>query len=193
MTLRRVLAVVYLWAVPSSCFCLKLNNIRRISTFLPAALPPALPSSVVVLSDADAVAREVFARVDQAARFALKEKGHFALAIPGGSILKMLKGTKPDWASKTTVCYVNHKCVDMADEKLSTHAKAQTLFMSEWSGVDVMMLQGSSDSKKEAAEYTKQLQSMMSTSKICAVSIDGNKIPQFDMMLIGGAVVEISS
>jgi 6-phosphogluconolactonase len=73
------------------------------------ALPAAAPSRVMVEEDAKAVAAQVFARVDTAAQAAIAERGYFALAIPGGSILKMLAGTKPAWAAQTTIAYVNHK------------------------------------------------------------------------------------
>lgn len=74
-----------------------------------AVLPAAVPSMVIVEEDAKAVAAKVFARVDAAAQAAIAERGQFALAIPGGSILKMLAGTKPAWAAQTTIAYVNHK------------------------------------------------------------------------------------
>ena len=55
---------------------------------------------------ADGVAANVWARVNQAAEKAIAERGHFALGIPGGSILKMLQGNAP-WAPSTTLAYVN--------------------------------------------------------------------------------------
>ena len=75
----------------------------------PAALPAASPSKVLVEADASAVAAAVMERVNVAAEAAIAERGYFALVIPGGSILKMLKGMKPKWASKTYLAYVNHK------------------------------------------------------------------------------------
>ena len=33
---------------------------------------------------------------------------------------------------QTTIAYVNHKCVDMEDGNLATHAKAMKLFMNKW-------------------------------------------------------------
>jgi len=101
------------------------------------ASPPASSDKVIVLTDAAAVSKEVQDRVAAAAAAAIKAKGHFALAIPGGSILKMLQGTSPSWAKDTTIAYVNHKCVQMTDIKLSTHAKATELFLKDWAGVDV--------------------------------------------------------
>ena len=57
------------------------------------SLPPAKPECVQVETDADAVAAAVLAKVNTAADTAIAARGHFALAIPGGSVLKMLKGS----------------------------------------------------------------------------------------------------
>ena len=92
---------------------------------------------MIVLEDADAVSKAVQARVEAAAQAAIAVRGHFALAIPGGSILKMLAGTKPSWSSKCTIVYVNHKCVPMDDAHLATHAKAGALFLDAWAGIDL--------------------------------------------------------
>uniref|UniRef100_A0A7S2BMB5 Glucosamine/galactosamine-6-phosphate isomerase domain-containing protein n=1 Tax=Florenciella parvula TaxID=236787 RepID=A0A7S2BMB5_9STRA len=144
------------------------------------AVPPADASSVFVLPDATAVGVSVFDCVDEAAEAAIAEKGHFLLGIPGGSILKMLAGTAPSWASKTTVAYVNHKCVDMGDEKLATHAKACKLFLDDWEGINVITLGGSGDSAAEAASYEK---AMRDDSNIPTDPETG--LPVFDMMLVG--------
>ena len=78
--------------------------------------------------------------------------GHFALAIPGGSVLKMLAKSSPKWAGQTTLAFVNHKAVPVDDESLSTLAKARKLFLSEWEalGCNVVPLDGSSDAEAEA-------------------------------------------
>jgi len=145
------------------------------------ASPPASSDKVIVLTDAAAVSKEVQDRVAAAAAAAIKAKGHFALAIPGGSILKMLQGTSPSWAKDTTIAYVNHKCVQMTDIKLSTHAKATELFLKDWAGVDVITLTGSGDSTAEATTYESEMRARATTSKI---PISGY-LPVFDMMLIG--------
>jgi Glucosamine-6-phosphate isomerases/6-phosphogluconolactonase len=62
--------------------------------------------------------------VEDAARLAIAERGNFALAIPGGSVLKVLSTMEAgDWVSKTTLAYVNHKCVPNDDISSSIHAK----------------------------------------------------------------------
>ena len=82
-------------------------------------MAPADTSLIQIEADADAVGKAVLAKVDLAAAKAISERGHFALAIPGGSVLKMLKGSRPAWADKCTLAYVNHKAVAM-DECLTT-------------------------------------------------------------------------
>ena len=137
-------------------------------------------SKLTVLADADKVGESVMARVEAAAAKAIAERGHFALAIPGGSILKMLKGS-PSWAKDTTLAYVNHKAVPMDDAALATHAKAKALFMGEWEGIDAIVMSGSGDAAAEAVAYEAALRALPSNK--LPVGADG--LPVFDMMLIG--------
>ena len=67
----------------------------------PAAIVPVEPSKLTVLEDADAVGAAICAKVEAAAAEAIAKRGHFALAIPGGSVLKMLAGSAPSWALRT--------------------------------------------------------------------------------------------
>ena len=93
----------------------------------------ALRSSVQVEKDVDAVGVALCGYVKDAAAKAIKERGYFALAIPGGSILKMLAfmdTSSVDW-SKTIMAYVNHRAVPNDDET-ATHLKAGPLFLNEW-------------------------------------------------------------
>lgn len=145
------------------------------------ATPPVEPARVLVRPDADAVAAALCERLEAAAARAIAERGHFALAIPGGSILKMLKGTAPAWAAQTTLAYVNHKAVDMADASLATHAKARALFLDRWEGVHAVVMGGSADAAAEAAAYEAQLRSL--SPQVLPRSASG--APVFDMMLIG--------
>lgn len=146
------------------------------------AIPAAKPDLVNMEVDADAVAAAVRHCVDEAAEAAIKERGHFALAIPGGSILKMLAGSTPAWASKTTLAYVNHKCVAMDDAALATHAKAEKLFLSGWDGVKPIVLTGSADGEKEAAAYEAAMRALPE-DVLPRNSETG--LPEFDMTLIG--------
>eukprot|EP00586_Coscinodiscus_wailesii_P016736 CAMPEP_0172504980 /NCGR_PEP_ID=MMETSP1066-20121228/182725_1 /TAXON_ID=671091 /ORGANISM="Coscinodiscus wailesii, Strain CCMP2513" /LENGTH=273 /DNA_ID=CAMNT_0013281401 /DNA_START=209 /DNA_END=1030 /DNA_ORIENTATION=- len=147
------------------------------------------PSSVVVLPDADAVSKRIQSIVTDAAAEAIAERGHFILAIPGGSILKMLVNLESaaDWAPKTTLVYVNHKCVPMDDADAATHAKAQKLFLNDWqnAGLNAIILSGTSDGPAEASRYERQLKDLPETiCPRCAPS-DAGDLPRFDLALIG--------
>jgi 6-phosphogluconolactonase len=146
-----------------------------------AVSSPCKPSRVFVEADATGVKENVLERLEEAAASAIAERGHFAMAIPGGSVLKMLEGTAPSWASETTLAFVNHKAVDVEDAAMSTQAKANKLFLSGWAGAKVIGLGGSSDAKLEAAAYEDLLRGL-SAEKLPR-NADG--VPQFDMMLIG--------
>ena len=67
---------------------------------------PVDPSMLIVETDAAAVSATVLSKLNAAAAAAIAERGHFALAIPGGSVLNMLAGSAPAWAAQTTLAYV---------------------------------------------------------------------------------------
>jgi 6-phosphogluconolactonase len=138
---------------------------------------------VVVLEDADAVSDWVREITVRSAKQAIAERGYFALAIPGGSILKMLVGEDilGDWTSKTTIVYVNHKCVDMNDKDLATHAKATKLFLNKWTGCHTIILDGTDNGKEEAASYEQKMKSLSND----ILPRDNNGLPVFDLALIG--------
>ena len=157
--------------VPPSPFAV----VRSSSSSLYATAPTPV-SQVIVLEDANAVGARIKDIVEQAAVAAIADKGHFWLAIPGGSILKMLVGSKGDWTSSTTIAYVNHKCVSMEDAELATHSKAMNLFMNEWEGCNPIVLDGTDNGEAEAASYQAKLQD---------VPVDSDGVPVFDLALIG--------
>jgi len=181
----------------SSAAALQAPCTRRPATHLAAvslaelaeqsSLPPADKSRITVLSDADAVGQEVWKRIDEAGKRAVEERGTFTLAIPGGSVLKMLEGTKPDWAEDCLLAYVNHKAVNDDDAALSTHAKARAGFLDAgWDGVDVLNLGGSSDAVAEACRYAELLELATQQNLLpVAATASGETIPVFDMMVIG--------
>lgn len=122
--------------------------------------------------------------VAKAAREAVAERGSFALAIPGGSILKMLAaGTAEmadvDW-SKCTMAYVNHRCVSN-DDDTATHKKALDLFLSGWTGISVVTVSGSSDGPQEAAKYEEALKALPES----VLPRNSAGLPVFDLTLIG--------
>jgi len=146
-----------------------------------ATIAPVEPGKVEVSADADAVAAALLKRVDAAAEAAIAARGSFALAIPGGSVLKMLAGSTPSWAEKTTLAYVNHKAVAMDDGELATHAKAGKLFLDGWAGCNTIVMSGGPDADAEAVSYEKQLQELSET----ALPRTADGLPCFDMMLVG--------
>lgn len=156
---------------------------------------PTAPDRVRVLSDATAVGAEVRQMVETAAAQAIAARGHFYLAIPGGSILKMLAGcgagaggggddeddedSTNAWTRFTTLAYVNHKCVSMEDTALATHAKARQLFLDDWPGCHAIVLDGTADGPAEAAAYQQKLEQLANLPR----NEDG--FPVFDLALIG--------
>lgn len=170
----------------SNLFGRNCNTKYSPTTRLSMATPRADPSKVIVLSDAAAVSEHVKSIVTSAAEKAIADHGHFALAIPGGSILKMLVDlpSAKDWAGKTTLVYVNHKCVAMDDQDLATHAKAQKLFLKEWEefGLNSIIMNGSADGDAEAKNYEQQLKDL---DPSILPRNEKTGLPQFDLALIG--------
>lgn len=146
--------------------------------------PPATPvDQVVVLKDANAVGDEIRRILLESAEKAIAERGNFALAIPGGSILKMLVGEDilGDWTSKTTIAYVNHKCVPMDDGDLATHAKAMNLFLSKWEGCNTLIMDGTDQGEAEAQAYESKMKALSED----VLPRDATGLPVFDLALIG--------
>lgn len=150
-----------------------------------------VPEMVRVLPTADMVGMTLREIVHEAAAQAITEKGYFTLAIPGGSILKMLVdddsnkillGDESDWTSKTVLFYVNHKCVAMDDEKLATHATVQNMFFNKWKGARAVLLDGTSDGSAEATSYISKIQDEITNG---VLKTDGAGFPIFDVVLIG--------
>jgi len=167
-----------------------LSPLSGTSAAADAFVPPTPVDDVVVLPDAASVGDAVRSIVVEAAERAVAERGHFALAIPGGSILKMLVGMSTDdgegrdmsWTSKATLAYVNHKCVDMDDGELATHAKARNLFLNEWEGTNAIVMDGTDDGPAEAASYEAKLKAL--PEDVLPRRADTG-LPVFDLMLIG--------
>ena len=148
------------------------------------AVPPTPVDQVKVYPDAAAVGDAVRHLVKEAAEKAIAERSQFALAIPGGSILKMLVGddiVDSSWTARTTIAYVNHKCVSMDDAQLATHAKAQDLFLNQWEGCTTIVMDGTANGPEEAASYEKQLKSL--SPDVLPRNEAG--MPVFDLALIG--------
>ncbi|KAL7562824.1 hypothetical protein ACA910_002446 [Epithemia clementina (nom. ined.)] len=149
---------------------------------------PAPVHAVQIYANADEVGAAVRDIVEKAAQQALQERGHFALAIPGGSILKMLIGCgskdESDWTAQTTLSYVNHKCVPMDDIATATHAKALNLFLKDWNeNCHVILMDGTDNGPQEAASYQAKLQAL--SQDVLPRRGKDNGLPMFDLALIG--------
>lgn len=150
----------------------------RYSTYL--NLTPA--QKVHILPTEADVTSAVHSIVSNAAKSAIESRGHFTLAIPGGSVLKVLTTLEPEWdVSKTTLAFVNHKCVPIDDVKTAIEAQARTKFLDRWGVDNVVSLGGTSDGEKEASEYEAKLKSL--SESILPRDADG--FPVFDLALIG--------
>jgi 6-phosphogluconolactonase/glucosamine-6-phosphate isomerase/deaminase len=143
---------------------------------------------VSVYTDPSIVGKVLCDEIAACARKSITEKGNFYLAVPGGSVLKLLSGLTTsamdvDW-SKVFLFYVNHKCVPMTDAT-ATHLKAKTLFLDALKVPQKNVADLSSDNKdtkghdSDAHNYEKKLKS-------CGIPISkANNLPIFDFMLIG--------
>jgi len=132
------LSVICLLISAVSCFSYVSIASRSVRNFniLKATSTPGSGSypTTFVYSNDITLATAVCDDVLTIARKTINEKGKCNIAVPGGSVLKMLTGLKShvndiDW-TKVYWFYVNHKCVPANDET-STHFKAQKYFMKE--------------------------------------------------------------
>jgi len=148
-------------------------------------LSAAPAKTVWILPTEKDVTHAVHQIVLDAAKRAIAERGHFALAIPGGSVLKVLSSLEitdgADWVSKTTLAYVNHKCVPNDDLSSAIHAKARNMFLDRWGLTNIITLDGTDDASAEAAAYQTKLEAI--PEEVLPRDADG--FPIFDLALIG--------
>lgn len=178
-------------ALGLTAVCLALHSRRRsersqrqFSALVALQSLPAEDSANVHISVNDEEGGKAMChQVAESIQEAIKSRGAFALAIPGGSILNMLAAGKKelegvDW-SKGIMAYVNHKCVPN-DDSAATHKKALGLFLSGWTGLKVITLSGSSDSRLEAEQYEAAMRALPTT-----LLPRSGGLPAFDLSLIG--------
>lgn len=153
------------------------------ATLSSSALNAAPAKKVHILPDESDVTTAVHQIVESAAKEAIDSRGHFALAIPGGSVLKVLSTLDPssDWVKKTTLAFVNHKCVPIDDVSSAIEAQARTKFLDRWGLTDVISLGGTSDGEKEATEYEVKLKAIPESK----LPRDSDGFPMFDLALVG--------
>lgn len=155
------------------------SGVAVISSSLHAA--PA--KKVHILPTEEDVTTAVHRIVESSAKEAIASRGHFALAIPGGSVLKVLSTLEPssDWVEKTTLAFVNHKCVAVDDVSSAIEAQAREKFLNRWGLTDVISLSGTGDGEKEAAEYESKLKALPDSK----LPRDADGFPIFDLALVG--------
>jgi 6-phosphogluconolactonase len=168
--------------VPTLAFAFTGPSINKARSSPLNTLNLAPAKNVWILPDEEAVTKTVHKIVVEAAEKAIKERGNFALAIPGGSVLKILSTLDAGfWGKQTTLAYVNHKCVAMDDEDQAIHAKATKMFLDRW-GIDyAVTLDGTGDSDYESAEYCKKLRALPEV----VLPRDEDGYPVFDLCLVG--------
>ena len=121
--------------------------------------------------------------VEKSAKSAIAARGHFSLAIPGGSVLKVLSTLDPesDWVEKTTLAFVNHKCVPVDDVGSAIEAQAREKFLDRWGLADIVSLGGTDDGTNEASEYEAKLRDLPESK----LARDADGFPVFDLALVG--------
>ena len=144
-----------------------------------------LTDKVNVYKTKDDVALALCTDLIEAGTAAIASRQKFTLAVPGGSVLKMLsklcsmpEAKNLDW-SKVFLYYVNHKIVP-ADDPSSTNFKAESLFIKEiglpLENVARILVDGTLGHDSTAHDYQKQIAKN--------VKIVGG-LPYFDYMLLG--------
>lgn len=144
-----------------------------------------LDSKINVYKTTDDVALALCSEIIEVGSAAIAARKKFTLAVPGGSVLKMMSKlcTMPeaknmDW-SKVFLYYVNHKIV-APDDPTSTHLKAESLFIKEiglpMDNVAQILSDGTLGHDSTAKDYQRKIAKN--------VPIVGG-LPYFDYMLLG--------
>ncbi len=105
------------------------------------------------------------------------------MAIPGGSVLKVLSTLEPtgNWPTNTILAFVNHKCVPVDDVSSAIEAQARNKFVDRWKVRKVISLDGTSDGHAEATGYETKLRTLSDVE----LPRDDDGFPIFDLALIG--------
>ena len=182
------------WSMPGSDAFSSPSSPRRRRLLLrpsPSCNPlHAAPAQRVhILATEDDVTKAIHAIVESSAASAIRSRGRFALAVPGGSVLNILSTLAPcgDWPNHTTVIFVNHKCVPIDDVSSAIEAQARAKFIdTTWSEYtpSVVSLDGSGDGAAEAASYERKLRAL-STRILPRDDDDDGGFPTIDLALIG--------
>lgn len=143
----------------------------------------SLPRVMVCADVGKALCQDVI----NVARDAISTRGKCFIAVPGGSVLKLLSGLKThatesgvDW-NKVHLFYVNHKSVPSNDAS-ATHFKAKSLFLDALKMTNVYPL----DEPTEGMGHDTLSHSYEKKIRTAGVPLDATgKFPVFDYMLLG--------
>ena len=146
-------------------------------TIVVALISPSAGFHVTIYPGIDDVSSAVVQDVVNHANEAIAARKKFCLAVPGGSVLKMLAqlnkfATATDY-SRWHLFYANHKCVPLNDPS-STHFKAQGLFLNNLPALNAYPISESAD--VAASAYAAAIKEVVPL-------LDG--LPVFDYMLLG--------
>ena len=180
-----VLAFVALMLDLSSAFVPRIAASSRQTWSSKQQLSMAVDGKINVYKTKDDVALALCTEIIEEAQGAIGSRGKFTIAIPGGSVLKMLSKlcTMPeakslDW-SKVFLYYVNHKVV-APDDPSSTHLKAESIFIKDLglplANVAQILNDGKLDLEATAKDYQRQIAKNVK-------QVGG--LPYFDYMLLG--------
>mmetsp|Transcript_17290 Transcript_17290/g.37324 ORF Transcript_17290/g.37324 Transcript_17290/m.37324 type:complete len:307 (+) Transcript_17290:92-1012(+) len=160
-----------------------LTQTNAASAMISSVLHAAPAKKVHILATEADVTAAVHQIVESSAKKAIATRGHFALAIPGGSVLKVLSALNPDsdWVEKTTLAFVNHKCVPIDDVSSAIEAQAREKFLDRWGLTDIISMGGTSDGEKEAADYERKMKAIPESK----LPRDADGFPMFDLALVG--------
>ena len=128
----------------------------------------------------------------ESARTAIEKRGHFAMGLAGGSLIKMLSGLKDEknnieW-DKWHVFWVDERCVPLDDPESNFGGAYEALFKDVpiprenlHAIDDSLYTTNTGASKKSAEAYDKELKSL---SEAILPRGDGG-LPIFDLLLLG--------
>jgi len=160
-----------------------------------ASQVPEHPVNVEVFRTPAAVEAALCSAVVAAATESIARRNRFTLAVPGGSVLKALRGLvdqpmgpamRLDWR-KVAICFVNHRLVEEDDPK-SALALARRTFIDDLPTPPTVVAVDAAAARAADAEaarraYTEELAAVSTSFGMAADPATG--LPQFDLVLLG--------
>jgi len=147
-------------------------------------LPVARTYTIQVGANKEIIQKYLTKHIVEQAQEEISKKGSFFIAVPGGSVLKLLSGLKDFTAttdfSKFHLFYVNHKCVPENDPS-STHFKAKGLFLDDIPSMKVYPITPEDDVKTAGYSTISHNYQKIILEQLPKV----NNVPVFDYMLLG--------